>query len=152
MLTAWRIVLARHAAAAFTGEGARRFGGRWNSPGVAMVYGSATLALAALETLLHLNPHLSLSYVVFKIRFREPWLETLPSRALADGWDVEPPGPASMSVGDNWVREKRSVVLAVPSVIVPGELNYLFNPAHPSFKSLRIGQPEPFEFDARLIP
>lgn len=151
MLTAWRIVLARRAAAAFTGEGARRYGGRWNSPGVPMVYGSATRSLAALETLVHLNPHLPLAYVVFKIRFRESWLETLPPRALTDGWAAEPPGPASMSVGDGWGREKRSVVLAVPSVIVPGELNYLFNPAHPSFKSLRLGPPEPFVFDARLV-
>ena len=151
MLTAWRIVLARHTAAAFTGEGARRFGGRWNSPGVPMVYTSATRSLAALETLVHLNPRLPLSYVVFKIRFRELWLETLPPRALADGWEAEPPGPASMSVGDGWVAEKRSVVLAVPSVIVPGELNYLFNPVHPGFKSLRIGPPDPFVFDARLV-
>ena len=38
MATAWRIVKQKHSRSAFSGEGARRFGGRWNSPGVSMVY------------------------------------------------------------------------------------------------------------------
>ena len=100
---------------------------------------------------MHLNPQLPLAYLIFKIQFRESLLEVLPARGLTDGWDAEPPGPASMSVGDRWVKDQRSAALAVPSVLVPGELNYLFNPAHRSFKSIRVGQPEAFVFDSRLI-
>jgi RES domain-containing protein len=49
------------------------------------------------------------------------------------------------------VRENRSAVLAVPSVIIPEEFNYLLNPAHPDFKKISIGKPEPFAFDPRLL-
>ena len=52
----WRICRARFAAEAFSGSGARRFGGRWNSPGVPMVYASSSLALAAIELFVHLEP------------------------------------------------------------------------------------------------
>ena len=77
MLEAWRIVKSKHADTAFSGEGAARFGGRWNSRGVAVVYTSATRSLAALETLVHLNPPVLFPYQIIGLRFREELLERL---------------------------------------------------------------------------
>src|ERR1019366_2203540 len=151
MPEAWRIVKEKHAASAFSGEGAAKTGGRWNSRGVPVVYASATKALAALETLVHLNPLVPFKYVVFRLQFDEALIEKVPLNRLTAGWGVEPPPPSTKAVGDDWVRDKRSAVLALPSVIIPGELNYLLNPAHPAFKKITIGKPEKFAFDPRLL-
>jgi RES domain-containing protein len=152
MPEAWRIVKQRHAATAFTGEGAARTGGRWNSRGVPVVYTSATKSLAALETLVHLNPPVSFKYVVFRLEFDPALIESLPLRRLPAGWRTEPPPPFTKSIGDGWVRAGRSAVLALPSVLIPGETNYLLNPAHPDFRKISIRKPEAFVFDPRLLP
>ena len=151
MPEAWRIVKEKHAASAFSGEGAAKTGGRWNSRGVPVVYASATKALAALETLVHLNPLVPFKYVVFRLQFDEALIEKVPLNRLTADWRVEPPPQSTKAVGDDWVRDKRSAVLALPSVIIPGELNYLLNPAHPAFKRITIGKPEKFALDSRLL-
>jgi RES domain-containing protein len=148
---AWRIVREKHAAAAFSGGGAARTGGRWNSRGVPVVYTSSTKSLAALETLVHLNPAMSFKYVAFRITFDDAIVEIVPGGALPPDWQVEPPPPSTKTLGDVWARKKRSAVLVLPSVIIPGETNCLLNPSHPDFKRISIGQPEAFTFDARLL-
>ena len=150
MTVAWRIVPVPRVTEAFTGEGARLYGGRWNSPGVAMVYASATRSLAALETLVHINPLLPVKYVIYQAGFDDRLIESISAAKLPAGWSAEPPGPASMDIGDRWAKTSRSVVLAVPSILT-GETNYLLNPAHPDFKKIKIGKPEPFVFDPRLL-
>ena len=151
MPTAWRIVKAKHASIAFSGEGAAKAGGRWNSKGTRMIYCSATKSLAALETLVHINPPVPFKYVVFRIKFDATLIEYLRIRALPEEWQTEPPPPATKEIGDNWCREARSAVLAVPSVIVPDELNYLLNPAHHHFNKIHIRKAEAFAFDPRLL-
>ena len=150
MLEAWRIVKAKHATTAFSGEGAARAGGRWNSRGVPMVYTSATISLAALETLVHLNPPPHFKYAVIRIKFEEALVQSVPAAALPRDWQVEPPPRSSKAVGDNWVREGNTAVLAVPSAIISSEINYLLNPAHADFKKISLSKPLPFAFDPRL--
>jgi RES domain-containing protein len=150
MVEAWRIVPVPRMAEAFTGEGARLFGGRWNSPGVPMVYCSTSISLAALETLVHINPQIPLEYVLYQVQFDRALVETLSRVKCTHGWNAQPPGPASMSVGDRWVRESRSAVLAAPSILT-GETSYLLNPKHKDSGRIQIGKPEPFTFDARLL-
>jgi RES domain-containing protein len=150
-LEAWRIVKDRHAAAAFSGEGAYLYGGRWNSPGVRIVYTSGTRALAALETLVHLNPPLSFRYVVFRVEFDEGLVEKVSAAALPGDWSDEPPPPVAQAVGDLWVKQARSAVLELPSVIIRGESNCLLNPAHHDFQRITICPPERFAFDPRLL-
>ena len=75
MPEAWRIVKEKHAAAAFSGEGAARNGGRWNSRGVRLIYTSSTESLAALETLVHLNPQMPFKYVAIRIKFDDALVE-----------------------------------------------------------------------------
>ena len=74
---------------------------------------------------------------------------------MPEAWRIvrqtEPPPPSTKAMGDAWARAARSAVLALPSVIIPGELNYLLNPAHPDFKTISLGKPEPFAFDSRLF-
>jgi RES domain-containing protein len=151
MPQAWRIVKAKHAATAFSGDGAAKTGGRWNSRGVPVVYASSTKSLAALETLVHLNPPVPFKYVAFRLQFDDTLIENVPLNRLPADWRVEPPPPSTKAIGDAWLREVRSAVLALPSVIVPGELNYLLNPAHPAFKKISISKPERFAFDPRLL-
>lgn len=150
MPVAWRIVKKRHAATAFTGDGAAKTGGRWNSRGVPVVYASATLSLATLEILVHLNPVVYFDYVAFRIEFDDALMTKLRPAALPKDWRAEPPSPATQHLGDDWVRKSQSPILAVPSVIVPLETNYLINPNHPDYKKIKIAKPEPFRIDARL--
>ncbi|MFM8878797.1 MAG: RES family NAD+ phosphorylase [Verrucomicrobiota bacterium] len=151
MNRAWRIVRESLGSTAFDGEGARLFGGRWNSRGTRMVYTSATLSLAALETLVHLNPPVAFKYVAISIDFDEALVATVDAMDLPPDWNEEPPPPSAAEIGDRWVKESRSAVLELPSVIIPAETNYLINPAHSDFKRIHIGKPLPFSFDPRLI-
>lgn len=151
MTTGWRIVPEHRAGGAFAGEGARIFGGRWNSPGVAVVYGSEHKSLAALEQLVHFNPITSNRFKVFQFRFPESLIENISLGDLPREWRQEPPPPSTQKIGDVWVREMRSAVLAIPSIIVPEELNYLLNPAHRDFKKITVGKASDFSFDGRLL-
>jgi RES domain-containing protein len=151
MKVAWRIVREKHAATAFDGEGARLYGGRWNSTGTRVVYTSATQSLAALELLVHLNPPVAFRYRAIPIEFDEALMESITVPVLPAGWTDEPPSPGSRQIGDLWVKEARSAVLELPSVIIPTETNYLLNPGHPDFQKIRIGKPVPFALDPRLL-
>lgn len=151
MREAWRIVKAKHAAMAFSGEGAAKTGGRWNSRGMPVVYTSCTRALAALESLVHLNPPVPFKYIAVCIKFDEALVVIAHAKALPADWKSEPPPPSTQEIGDTWAREKRSAILQLPSVIIPGEPNYLVNPAHPDFRKISIGKPDPFAFDPRLL-
>src|SRR5437867_8573189 len=141
MAGGWRIVPEDRARDAFIGEGARLYGGRWNSPGVAVVYGSQHKSLAALELLVHLNPRRPNRFKTFFFQFPYSLVENVLLRDLPKDWLEQPPPPSTQQLGDAWVRESRSAVLAVPSIIIPEELNYMVNPGHPDFKRITIGKP-----------
>ena len=149
MKQAWRMVKEKPAATAFLGEGAWLYGGRWNSAGTSVVYTSGSQALAALESLVHLNPPVIFKYLAIPIEFDDALVEKV--AALPADWTEEPPPPATKAIGDLWVKEARSAVLELPSVIILGEPNYLLNPAHPDFQKIIIGKPQPFSFDPRLL-
>lgn len=151
-LTAWRIVKARFAASAFDGEGARLYGGRWNSPGTALVYTAESRALAMLETLVHLPATALLGlFVCIPVRFDPRLVSVLPAGELPADWQREPAPESTRRLGDEWVCSQRSAVWQVPSAVVPRESHFLFNPAHPEFARLAIGEAEAIRFDARLI-
>jgi RES domain-containing protein len=88
---------------------------------------------------------------VYAVSFNEALLEDLPIASLPAGWNSEPPTAASQSLGDAWVLAARSAVLAVPSVIVPEERNYVLNPNHPRFAEVQIASPVPCAVDPRLL-
>ncbi len=152
--TAWRIVKARHARAAFDGEGARRYGGPWNSPGTPVVYASESRALGLLEVLAGLSsPRAVQGYLVIPVTFNSHLALDLPPRDLPDGWRRYPPPLATQRIGDAWAAGRQSVVLRVPSALVPQESNYILNPGHPDFHRLRVGEavPVPLVIHPRLM-
>jgi len=152
MSLAWRIVQAHIADRAFTGDGSRRYGGRWNSKGFAVVYTSSSLSLAILEVLVHIPIYAILEeYVCFPIEFDQEFVLPLDMDNLPGNWNNDPAPRAVKQIGDSWVESLESVILEVPSTIVPIEKNFLINPAHPDFKKLKIGSPTQFQFDPRLI-
>lgn len=152
MLSGWRIVRAARANSAFTGEGARIYGGRWNSPGTAIVYVSQHESLAALELFVHLTP-LSPDgrYVSFRLDWEDKLTEHFPVKNLPPHWNAEPLDFQTMQIGDEWVRAGKSVALAVPSVLSTSEVNFLLNPNHPDFKKIKINKPIEYRFDSRLL-
>ena len=152
MPSAWRFVKQKHIATAFSGEGASKSGGRWNSRGVAVIYTSESESLAALETLVHIGTGSRIRFSIVRLNFDKAMVETLALSALPPNWKSEPPGPATKQLGDAWVKAARSAILAVPSVIIPSGLNYVLNPKHPDFSKIAFGKPKPFAFDPRLLP
>jgi len=151
MLTAWRIVKRKHARTAFTAEGARLYGGRWNSVGSSMVYTAESQALAALEMVIHLDSSDLLDhYVLFKIGIEESLVTILASRELPRNWRADPPPLKTREIGGSWISAGTSAVLEVPSAILPAEHNFLLNPHHRDFPKLLIGRRTAFRFDPRL--
>ncbi len=139
-MLAWR--LCRAPFADLSGDGARIYGGAWNSPGQPLIYAASTAALALLEVRVHLDLPFELlpdDYVLLTIDLADLAIEELtdlPSDRRA--------------FGDTWLREQRTPVLQVPSVIVPESANLLLNPAHPDAGRARIVRTREFGLDRRL--
>jgi RES domain-containing protein len=149
---AWRLCKRRYAASAFDGEGARRSSGRWNLPGVRVVYCSESIALAALELLVHVDPdEAPEDLVLIPVEIPDDvGLTEVTPRMLPGDWRLTP-GPVRLQqIGASWIKSGKTAVLSVPSVVVPQERNYLLNPAHPDFARIRRGRPKPFAVDPRL--
>ena len=151
ILKAWRIIKATYKNKAFTGNGARMYGGRWNSRGVPVIYTAGSLALASIEMVVNLpSPKLLESFVRIPVRFNTRLVENMSLDELPSKWQSRPVSPYTQALGDKWIKEQRSAVLKVPSVVVPEEFNFLLNPAHPDFKKIEVGKPVVYPFDPRL--
>lgn len=136
---------------AFPGEGARRFGGRWNGPGRPVVYASEHLSLAALETLAHAEPsRFERDWVAFRILVPHRLILELRDGDVPEDWRRRPTSPGARAVGDAWLEQVASVALSVPSVLVPQERNLLLSPRHARFGEVTIQSRRRFRFDDRL--
>jgi RES domain-containing protein len=143
----------KYAASAFSGEGARLFAGRWNPKGVAMVYCSTSLALAALELFVHLDPSVAPEDLVSMAAEVPGNLASIPrmnAHELPAGWRATE-NLALREMGKAWVESGSSVALLVPSAVIDEEWNVLLNPAHPDFALIRTDASKPFYFDARMF-
>ncbi len=136
----------------FNGTGARLLGGRWNSPGHSLIYAAETFAGSILEVLVHANLN--------RIPPRHAFIEiTIPDSVKVEsiagedlaGWDAADQ-IASRTFGDRWIRERRSAVLLVPSMVTGGhERNVLINPEHADFRRISATDPGPIRWDPRLF-
>jgi RES domain-containing protein len=152
MPTAWRITVTRDPARAFSGDGARIRGGRWNSKGTRIVYAADYPAGAILEQLVQVSFFASLPvYQLFAITFPETAVSTVSTATLPVAWRDPSRDPAVQAIGDAWISGAISLVLRVPSAVAPHHSNYLINPAHPAFPSLKIDPPEQYTLDPRLL-
>ena len=136
----------------FDGTGAFLNGGRWNSPGVPMVYLSDTPSLAALELLVHLHQSQILeAYVQVTLRLQEKAIEILEAAHLPSDWQVDPAPISTAQLGDDWIASGRSLALSVPSVLIPSQRNLLLNPLHKHFaRAANTALRTPFRIDPRL--
>jgi RES domain-containing protein len=148
----WRLTSLRHAQRAYTGEGARLYGGRWNHAGTPLVYTSETLSLAALELFVHLDGDIAPDHLAARgAELPEDLVVPLLDIAdLPDDWRSYPAPERLMNLGTAWARSGASLALSVPSAIIPRERNVLLNPAHPDFAQLLLLPPEAFSFDPRM--
>ncbi|HRN56048.1 MAG TPA: RES family NAD+ phosphorylase [Agriterribacter sp.] len=133
-----------------SGEGARRYGGRWNSKGNAVLYCSCTVSLSLLELLIHRVSYDEIkTNLLLTIGVPDIPVKTLPVAGLKKNW--QPDIDYCRFIGDAWLNSGESLLLQLPSAIVPREYNILINPAHPGFKKVAIASARFFEFDARLF-
>ena len=143
----YRVCRARYAR--LDGEGARLAGGRWNSPGRAVVYMAESVALAVLENLVHMS------------RQDFPVGYVCAAAVIPDGMDIATEQDlrlrvdlrelSSQGLGDWWIDSKESAVLEAPSALVADEHLYLLNPANPDFVRIVADPPALFHFDPRLF-
>lgn len=146
----WRIVVTGQEN--FDGEGTRRTGSRWVPKGLRAVYTSATLSLAALELFVHTDTDL------VPVRLRAIGADipddfTMDERQPSDlpaNWREVPAPESLQEIGQSWIAGRRTAIVAVPSVIIPIERNYIINPAHPDFRRIRVVHQEAFSFDPRM--
>jgi RES domain-containing protein len=155
LVTAYRLVRRTRTKDAFTGEGSRLFGGRWTPKGLPAVYCSQHLSLCVLELRVNQDRFLAQEgYRFFTITFRSTFLESLSLPDAPKGWDKPKTSSnrltAAQGFGELWLLEKRSAVLGVPSLVLPQENNFILNPLHPDFASIRISRPTPIRLDSRL--
>jgi RES domain-containing protein len=148
----WRLCQAAHQATAFSGEGARRYGGRWHSKGQAAIYTAATQSLAALEIMVHVDTDLVPNdFVVFAVEIpTDVAIDKISLSDLPPNWREEYPPQSCQLIGGNWLTHGKSAVLAVPSAVIPDENNFILNPLHPDFVKIKIENAVAFNFDRRL--
>ena len=153
MTRVYRILRRRYSKHPFSGEGAYQFGGRWSSPGTRLAYTSEHLSLAMIEYFVHIDPEdapkdlvLAAAEVPEEVSRRLVGPGQLPA-----GWRRTPPPASLATLGDSFVREGRSAILAVPSALAPDEWNLLINPLHAEFKMIRFLPVRPLRYDQRLF-
>jgi len=137
-----------------TGEGARRFGGRWNSKGTPVLYTAISAALATLELLVQ-TPLNILPKNLALIEIDCPdntIIQKIEPEDYPDDWNRYPGPKSCAEIGDEWCRQSSAPALMLPSVIIPiiSEFNIILNPLHPDFKNISIKKISPYHLDPRL--
>lgn len=135
-----------------SGRGAALSGNRWNSKGVEMIYTSQSRALAMTEVLVHLSLHqMPTDYKMMCIEIpNDLKIKILKAKDLPTSWNALPHNNKSQEIGDDFIMQNEAVILKVPSAVVYGDFNYLINPYHKDFKSIKIKSVDDFPIDQRL--
>lgn len=148
----WRICGERYAAETLTGRGGLFTPGRWHTAGHPVVYASASLALAALEVLVHVDRDVvptALVQVEIDVPGELP-VVSIDAGFLPKGWRRYPAPPALRRLGDEWLAGRKAAVLQVPSAVIPSENNFLLNPQHPDLAGITVVTVARFAYDSRL--
>lgn len=147
----YRIVQEQWAQSAMDGEGARRYGGRWNLQGHSAVYLAESRALAALEILVHAPREvIYLEWRLIEVEVPDDLIEVVKGTALPKRWRDLPSSIAAQTFGTAWLNSLKNAGLLLPSTIIPDEKTLLLNSAHMGMSRLKIGKPQNFRFDSRL--
>src|SRR5208283_1212325 len=152
-MVGYRLVRQARASDAFSGEGARRFGGRWNPKNIPAVYGSEHLSLAVLEFRVNQGGYDPEDmYVYFRFEFDAALIEFVESPP--EEWLARFKGDGSITAaqafGKEWLLQKRSAVLSVPSSVIRIERNFVLNPQHADFTKIGVKPAAKLDLDSRL--
>jgi len=134
-----------------SGRGAAMYGGRWNSEGVYVLYTAASPSLAMLESLVHFGGRVVGDYCQVAIDIPDHSISELKPEQLPSNWRENPPPDILKVIGNKFIAEGKTLVLKVPSVLVPDEANCLLNPAHPDFRKVQVLVKSKIRFDERLL-
>jgi len=134
-----------------SGEGARLYGGRWNSPGRAVIYACTSYAGAMLEKLVHTGRQIPKHQVCVTFECPDDLSTTTLDAKTIPGWKTED-YRVSRRAGDIWLMAAQTAILLVPSAVFDVERNALINPSHPDMARIRIASVEPIRWDDRLFP
>jgi RES domain-containing protein len=134
-----------------SGNGAKLFGGRWNSIGIPMLYVSEHISLAVLEMLVN-NHFKDFSVELSLLRISIPDVidvKEIKLNKLKAKWNED--ASYSKFIGNEFIKSKTNLVLKVPSAVVMDEHNFLINPLHTDFKKIKITEVKEFSTDKRLF-
>ena len=137
-----------------SGNGSRLFGGRWNSEGHYALYTSVNRSLALLETIAHTPAKLfqAKNYILVTVFVSDKVSqEFIEEENLPNNWDALDLQHVTQKIGDNFLEEQKSLLLRVPSVLMPEEFNYIINPLHFSMKQVKVIRQREIKFNDRLI-
>jgi RES domain-containing protein len=137
-----------------SGNGSRIFGGRWNSEGHYALYTSVNRSLALLETLAHTPPKLfqAKKYILVTVLVPDKVSpKFIEEKDLPNNWDALDVQHVTQKIGDNFLEGQKSLLLRVPSVLMPEEFNYIINPAHSSMKQVKVIHQREIKFNDKLI-
>jgi RES domain-containing protein len=156
VVSVWRIAqdTPDYEAHDLAGRGAQITGGRWNRKGHAMVYSASSIALAVLETVVHMQVKgLPLNRYLVEISIPDAvWQHRLAwtKDTATVGWDAIPAGKVSLDMGDGWLKSGHSAVALVPSAIVAEEFNILINPKHADAAQISAKKLRKWLYDGRM--
>lgn len=141
----WRI--SRHAD--LSGIGSLKAAGRWHHPGLSIIYLAGSPAAALLEVFVHTSANdVPPEFTLLKVSGPDLQIPSLDPKKLPPAWASRP--EVTRDLGTDWLRKRESIVLKVPSALIPETVNYLFNPLHPNASKFRIEKVYTYPFDSRL--
>lgn len=151
-MRAYRLVKTKYASDPLSPVGAKTYGGRWNSKGTPAVYLAGSIALAALEKLVHLHhTEIFSHFMLCELVIPNDEIMVLRERDLPKDWREEPAPASTMAIGDEWLQKQDSLALRVPGTVIPQEYNYVINPEYSAFSDLEETLTKhKFLFDPRL--
>ena len=155
-MTIYRLSRKVHAAEPYSGEGGRFSAGRWNRLGTLMAYASESRPMAFLEVLTRIKANdlqdINRLYVMCPAEIPNHLLPPMvPLNKLPRDWRAFPASDSTREFGEQWIVARSSLVLTVPSALMPSESNYLINPLHPDFARLKVLRSEPLSLESRLL-
>jgi RES domain-containing protein len=136
-----------------SGEGSRLFGGRWNKRGFNMLYTSSSLSLSTLELLVHIDYQFindDFGYIEIEVPDKAV-ISKVKTSILKQDWRHNPPLSFTQDYGTNWLQQNKSLVLQVPSAVLPTEFNFLLNPNHDAFSEIIILRKGKLQLDSRIF-
>ncbi len=134
-----------------SGYGAYKYGGRWNSKGNYLLYTASNPSLALLECVFHVAPLIpGISFCMIKIDVTAESMLTITGDELKPGWDSSQGLEYCKSIGDQFIRDRKYLMLRVPSAILSIEWNILINPKHPLVTEVTLNKNILIAIDPRL--